>query len=298
MLAVLQSIVMPFGSRLAVPRQCRLVTLTMPSRPITSSIRSRTLERTLFSLQPDEVHLWIFRLDQVTDLGLLDTCQALLDQDEIERYSRFHFKEHRQQFLLSHALVRITLSRYAQVEPEAWHFVTNVYGRPEIANREFAWLRFNLSHTNGKAVCAIASYLDVGVDVEDCWRLDQIMEVADLLFTSEELAVLNALPAEHQRARFFEYWTLKEAYLKARGLGLNLPLSKFAFDIKPRRPCISFDPDLVDHPEAWQFIRMWLSERHHVAVAVRRPRGLPVTVRVNGLMLPSLEPIPVGIAVR
>jgi len=219
-------------------------------------------------------------MEQVTEPRLLAAYQAMLDAGERERRLRFRFEKHRHQFLVSHALVRVTLSRYAPVAPEAWRFSTNTFGRPEIDVGTLPRLRFNLSHTDGMAVCAVALDVDVGADVEDSERSGQTVEVADSFFSPSETATLRALPAERQRERFFEYWTLKESYIKARGAGLSLPLDQFAFHLEPGRPPrISFDPRMVDDPESWQFVQLRFSPRHPTAVAVRRARGLPLTVR-------------------
>jgi 4'-phosphopantetheinyl transferase len=232
------------------------------------------------SLRSDEVHLWVVEPERISEPRLLAAYQALLSEEERERHVRFRFEKHRQQFLVSHALVRVTLSRYAPVRPQAWHFSANAYGRPEIANEVLPRLRFNLSHTDGMAVCAVALDVDVGADVEHAGRPGQTVELADSFFSPSEAAALRALPAERQRERFFDYWTLKESYIKARGAGLSLPLDQFAFHLEPGRPPrISFDPRMVDDPETWQFVQVRLAAEHPAAVAVRRARGLPLTVR-------------------
>ncbi len=232
------------------------------------------------SPRPDEVHLWVVEPERVREPRLLSAYLGLLDAGERERRLRFRFEKHRHQFLVSHALVRVTLSRYAPVPPEDWRFVTNAYGRPELVGEGLPRLRFNLSHTDGMAVCAVALDVDVGADVEDSQRPGQTVELADSFFSRSEVQALRSLPVERQRERFFDYWTLKESYIKARGAGLSLPLDQFAFHLEPGRPPrISFDPRLVDDPETWQFVQVRLSPEHPAAVAVRRTRGLPLTVR-------------------
>jgi 4'-phosphopantetheinyl transferase len=250
------------------------------TRQVDGAMSSRSPFDTLMSLPPDEVHLWVVEPERVTEPHLLAAYRALLDEDERERHLRFRFEKHRLQFLVSHALVRTTLSRYAPVAPEAWRFVTNAHGRPEVAGEGPPGLRFNLSHADGMAVCAVALDVDVGADVEDSQRPGNMVELADSFFAPAEVAALRALPPERQRERFFEYWTLKEAYIKARGMGLSLPLERFAFHLEPGQPPrISFEPGLEDEPEAWRFVPLRLSERHLAAVAVRRARGLPLRVR-------------------
>jgi 4'-phosphopantetheinyl transferase len=232
------------------------------------------------SPRPDEVHLWVVEPERVLEPRLLSAYLGLLDASERERHQRFRFEKHRHQFLVSHALVRVTLSRYAPVPPEAWRFVTNAYGRPELVGEGLPRLRFNLSHTDGMAVCAVALDMEVGADVENSNRPGQTVELAESFFAPAEVAALQALPPERQRERFFELWTLKESYIKARGAGLSLPLEQFAFHLEPGQPPrVSFDARLGDEPAAWQFVRLKLSAEHPVAVAARRAWGLPLRVR-------------------
>ncbi|WP_338023744.1 4'-phosphopantetheinyl transferase family protein [[Archangium] primigenium] len=217
----------------------------------------------------------------MTEPRLLAAYRELLCEDERERHLRFRFEKHRHQFLVSHALVRVCLSRYAPVPARDWRFQRNAYGRPEIlVPRGLPPLRFNLSHTDGMAVCAVALGVDVGADVEHAARPGQTVELAESFFAASEVQALRALPPERQRERFFDYWTLKESYIKARGAGLSLPLDQFAFHLEPgRAPTISFDARMKDDPGAWRFVQVRLGMDHPAAVAVRRARELPLTVR-------------------
>src|SRR6185295_18612851 len=120
---------------------------------------------------------------------------------------------------------RTTLSHYAAVDPTAWQFARNRRGRPEISGPlGVAPLRFNLSNTAGLIACLVTLGVDVGVDVEDTHRRGETVRIANRFFSASEVAALEALPPERQRQRFFEYWTLKESYIKARGMGLAIPL--------------------------------------------------------------------------
>lgn len=236
----------------------------------------------LLPLPPGEAHVWITEPERVTDPRLLEAYLALLDGAERDRHLRFHFEKHRRQYLVSHALVRLCLSRYAAVPPEAWSFRANAYGCPELAGQGSPKLRFNLSHTDGMTLFAVTREEDVGVDVEDTLRPGETVAIADRFFAPAEVATLRALPMERQRERFFEYWTLKEAYIKARGMGLSLPLEQFAFELQPEQPPrISFDPRLHDDPATWRFLQLRLSARHQAALAVRRPAGQGLQVRIQ-----------------
>lgn len=169
--------------------------------------------------------------------------------------------------------MRTVLSNYAPVPPAAWRFVTNEYGRPEIDwPADARWLKFNLSHTNGLIGMIVAREREVGVDVEDRERRGRLLNVADRYFSPSEVEALHALPKKEQLERFFLYWTLKESYIKARGMGLAIPLAQFSFTIGGADSAIliDFDPKLNDDPNRWQFTALSFGRRHAVAVGVTR----------------------------
>lgn len=244
-----------------------------------------------------EAHLWYVEADAARDPPLLDDYEALLSPAERERNRRFVFARHRHQDLVTRALVRTVLSAYCPtVAPAAWAFASGPFGRPEIAGPTPAPpLRFSLSHTDGLVACLVADDRDVGVDVEDVRRGCATVEIAERYFAPDEVRDLRAWPPELRPGRFFAYWTLKEAYVKARGLGLQLPLDRFAIRL-PRedravagRPItVAFEPGIDDDPASWQFASFSLTPHHRAAVAIRR-RGDDLPVR----LLPAV-PDPAG----
>src|SRR5262249_31588197 len=188
--------------------------------------------------------------------------------DEAARLERFMLAKDRHQGLIARALVRTTLSRYADVRPADWQFTTNRYGRPEIAGPVDTAFRFNLSHTRGLVACAVAREREVGVDVENVERPGEFVHLAQRFFAPSEAAHVASLPAEQQREVFFDYWTLKESYIKARGMGLALPLADFAFRLDAP-VTITFTGSITDDPASWHFSRLRLSDQHKLALAVR-----------------------------
>jgi 4'-phosphopantetheinyl transferase len=228
-------------------------------------------------LPADEIHLWYLRPDlHPPPPSLLAAYEALLAPEERVRRDRYRFEHSRREYLLTRALVRATLSRYAPVAPAAWTFRQNEYGRPEVDPQTSGHrhLRFNLSNTRGLIACVVARDREVGVDVEDTERSGETVGIADSFFSRSEVAALRALPEGRRRARFFDYWTLKEAYIKARGMGLSLPLDQFSFLLDDGPPIrIAFDPRLDDDAATWQFAQVDLSPEHRTAVAVRRGSG-------------------------
>jgi 4'-phosphopantetheinyl transferase len=221
-------------------------------------------------LGPREVHVWLAVPEQISDARLLERYGALLSDEERTRAERFRFAEHRHQFCVAHALVRSTLSRYADVEPGAWRFAIAERGRPEIvAAPGVPPLRFNLSHAAGLVACAVALVRDVGVDVENISRRADTSSIAERYFAPSERRELARSGAGPER--FYEFWTLKEAYLKARGVGIAAALEKISFEIEPGAPIrIHFADDFQDDAASWQFALHRPSAHHVLSVAVRR----------------------------
>lgn len=220
-------------------------------------------------LAPHQVHLWhAFTPQQDEALNALQL--GLLTPEERTRMARFHFERDRHRYLITRALVRTVLSRYAPIAPADWIFEPGPHGRPYITNLHplAQQLRFNLSHTDGLVVLAVTTGREVGVDTESTARTAPL-EVADRFFSRQEAQALRALPAAEQAHRFWELWTFKESYIKARGLGLSLPLSKFSLQLDAdARVDIGFDDGLDDSPARWRFWQLRPDADHLVALCL------------------------------
>jgi 4'-phosphopantetheinyl transferase len=233
----------------------------------------------VLTLTADDVHVWHVDPALVSDPALIRRYDALMSPDERARHARFVFPRDQHIYLVARALVRTTLSKYADVEPKAWTFQEGPYGRPEIAGPPgVAPLRFSLSHTAGLVALAVASHADVGIDVEGINARASGLDIASHFFAPSEAADLEALPPEQQGRAFLEFWTLKEAYIKATGLGLSMPLKSFAFQLTDP-PAIAFGPSSTGDPSEWHFSRLDLSPHHLAALAVRVKRRPSVVIR-------------------
>ncbi len=237
-----------------------------------------------------DVALWVSRPNEIDETELA-ACLELLDPEERARHERFRFPHLRRDYAVSHALLRRALSAHVEgVAPEEWRYGRNDYGRPHIVTPAgVAVPSFNLSHTAGCIVVALCAEAEVGVDVERVDPARDLLELAPRYFAPQETEALRALPWAGQVDRFFTLWTLKEAYIKARGMGLALPLNGFAFSFGPRPPTagdsvsealereitIAFD-GIDDDPAAWSFRSFRLGDAHPVAVATRAGARAPV----------------------
>lgn len=227
----------------------------------------------------NEVHLWYSDPAELRVGSAYAAAQNIIAVDELERLRRFHFDRDRLAFLATRVLVRTVLSHYEPVSPVDWRFAANEYGRPRIAGGIESQTDFNLSRTNGLIVCAVARGAELGVDVEHL-RPEVTLDIADRFFSAIEAAALRTLPLKEQSRRFYDYWTLKESYVKARGLGLTIPLDRFAFILEGNRPPrIEIDPALGDSPRNWQFVQCCPTNEHVVSLCIRRSQTVEVVQR-------------------
>lgn len=224
-------------------------------------------------IDPRQVHLWHLRVPEQDDAACEKAIMALLTPEEREKHGRFHFARDRRRYLMTRGLIRTLLSRYAPVEPRDWIFENNAYGRPRIVNAlpQARRLRFNLSHSASLVVAALTVEREVGVDVEHTAR-NAPLDVAEHFFSAKEAQALKQLPASLQPSRFWDLWTLKESYIKARGMGLSIPLDRFSFGLdEGDGTTIAFEHDLDgDSPGRWRFWRMQPDDAHAVALCLER----------------------------
>ena len=228
------------------------------------------------------IDLWLTHYQALDDACLVSAMHALLNDAERAHIPPLTSADDRLRYVATRAMVRTVLSRYATVAPDAWSFDRNAHGRPGIAARHgVPALRFNLSHTHGLIALAVGSERELGVDVENLARRQAPLGVAQRCFAPSEVADLAGLPQADQQLRFFEYWTLKESYIKARGLGLSVPLNRFSVHLPAAGPVsLSIDPGLEDDPKRWRFWQCRPTPDHLLALCADGP-GARITVRTT-----------------
>jgi 4'-phosphopantetheinyl transferase len=227
----------------------------------------------LLTLHPGRVDLWFVFFDQLRDERLLHGYRQLLSASELTHTQNFHFAEDRRRFLITRALVRTVLSRYARTEPSRWSFVQNRYGRPEIVAESAADKRisFNVSHTKGLILLGVACDHALGVDTERVCARNAVLDVAEYYFAAEEVLAMHALRAERRSERFYQLWTLKESYIKARGMGLSIPLDQVSFSFpREERLALASHPSLEDDTAEWRFWQVRPGAEYLAAICVKR----------------------------
>jgi 4'-phosphopantetheinyl transferase len=170
-------------------------------------------------LSKDVVHVW--RADLNLPEPEIQQLAPTLASDEQQRAARFYFERDRKHFIAGRGILRTILSRYLNLEPAQIQFSYAARGKPELANTGTeGTIAFNLSHSNGLALYAIALAPRIGIDLEYMRSMPDAEQLAKRFFSPREYAVISSLPTEQKQAAFFHAWTCKEAYLKAIGDGL------------------------------------------------------------------------------
>ena len=232
------------------------------------------------SLDPRAVHVRYAWSSALAAPERLARGLCLLSEEEQARAARFHFDRDRQSYVLAHALARTLLAQLAGVAPETLRFALGEHGRPELVWPELQpRVRFNISHTHGLVACALALEHDVGVDVEHIERRLEIDRLAPNVFSPGERDALLPLRDDALRTRFFQLWTLKEAYIKARGMGLALPLREITFHLDGRaRPELELAPSIGDDAARWWLDVRPLGAGHMLALALAaEPQSISIS---------------------
>jgi len=218
-----------------------------------------------------EAHVWFFHPESIHGADLLAEFRSLLSGDELERYRHFYFPEDSHRYLVSHALVRKVLSRYLDLDPAEWRFSRSEHGRPQIANPGIPALQFNLTHTAGLAGCVVTISNACGIDAEKITGRHNPVGIAKRMFSETETRELEQLKGRAHLEHFFTRWTLREAYVKALGIGISFPTRKLTFTVNRENTVeISFHPDLEDQQDNWHFQLLRPTAEHIAAIAIRR----------------------------
>jgi len=240
----------------------------MKAAPITSPVSPWRFPPETLVLGCDEVHVWRATLDQSLSRmqGFLHTLAA----DEHARAERFYFERDQEDFIIGRGVLRAILGGYLNRAPEDVSFCYGSHGKPALAGvSDRDAIRFSVSHSQGVALYAVTRGREVGIDLERI-RFDlAVAEIAERFFSRQEVAMLRALPPDVQQQAFFRCWTFKEAYIKARGEGLSLPLDQLDVSLIPGGPAPVLDTQ-PDPSEAsrWSFQELTAAPGYVAALAV------------------------------
>jgi 4'-phosphopantetheinyl transferase len=222
------------------------------------------------TIDEGQLKLWFASPDELACDSLKEICGRLLSEDERARSHRFRSERRRCEYLTTRVLIRTALSHYHPLAPEAWRFRTNFYGKPEPDIE--CGLRFNLSNSHRLVACLISKGIEVGIDVEPYEHAEEIADLAPDVFSELERGQLASLTDPERLDMALSLWTLKEAYVKAEGTGLNLPMNKITFMFGGEDEIrLQLDPDVLDKSKRlWHFCLLDY-DGHRIAVMADMP---------------------------
>ncbi|HEY0080425.1 MAG TPA: 4'-phosphopantetheinyl transferase superfamily protein [Pyrinomonadaceae bacterium] len=221
------------------------------------------------TLETDEVHVWRASLEQKA--SAVAEFRRLLAEDERRRADRFHFTRDREHFVVARGILRTLLARYLDRRPERLRFIYSAFGKPSLEEEAAGApvLRFNVSHSKDLALYAFTRGREIGVDIEHIRDDVEGEDIAERFFSPAEVGVLRSLPSDARPRAFFDCWTRKEAYIKAHGEGLSLPLDGFDVTLSPNQPAALLatrhDPTQATR---WSLRELSPSEGYAAALAV------------------------------
>ena len=228
-----------------------------------------------------EAHVWCIDPESVHDPDTLQDCRKLLDDDERGKLERFLQVGDGHHYLVAHALLRRTLSRYADIAPADWRFVHGAHGRPEISPDLGARLRFNLTHTPGLCACIVTLDDDCGIDAEQLRERRNPLGVARRMFSEPEYDALSRYEGRDFLEFFYERWTLREAYVKARGIGISFPTRRLRFSVNGEAISLASDTKEDEGDGNWMFRLIRQGDRHIVALALHGKSATGKQVRIH-----------------
>jgi 4'-phosphopantetheinyl transferase len=229
--------------------ECCMSIAPVPERQ--TAVFSQSFEPVSLDSLAGSIHVWRIPSDHAANDAA--SLRAILSADEIARAEKFHFAAHRDAFVINRARLRFVLSHYLGYRPESLSFAYGKQGKPVLVDAASHGLQFNLSHTDGVALVAVARHRQVGVDVERMRPSTEVLEIAKQHFSEAEYKQLLSLDASERLTAFYRCWTRKEAFLKALGEGMHRSLQGFQVSLLPGEPAALIacdnDPDLC---RQWQ----------------------------------------------
>ncbi|MEM7127355.1 MAG: 4'-phosphopantetheinyl transferase superfamily protein [Chloroflexota bacterium] len=222
----------------------------------------------------NDIHIWLTSLDRSVDEA--EELRLLLSSDEKERADRFHFLKDKIHYTVGRSVLRQLLARYIQCDPVEIQFDYNQYGKPCLASVATTGaklpelLQFNLSHSGTLALYGFSWERSIGVDIEYMRRNVAFLDIAQGFFSPSEIQILNCQPNSQEIAKaFYNCWTRKEAYIKAHGMGLSLPLDSFDVTLAPGEAAqlLATRPDSEDAAR-WTLTALSVPDGYAAAIAV------------------------------
>lgn len=218
-------------------------------------------------LASNDVHVWRAKLDPSEECTKQLT--RMLSDDEQKKMRRFHYDKDRKRFIVTRGVLRKIMSRYLNIKPSHIQFGYSTHGKPYLVEKlRGEKICFNLSYSHNLSLYAFTKSRRVGIDIEYVRPFVDVDQIVAGFFSSNEQAIWQQLPEKQKQEAFFNCWTRKEAYIKARGEGLSLPLDQFEVSFAPGKPAALLGTDgALDQTSRW-LLRVIQSDSSYAAALV------------------------------
>jgi 4'-phosphopantetheinyl transferase len=226
-------------------------------------------------LHKDEIHIWLVNNTQIPKEQYADFLH-ILSEEEIERANRFVHEKHRNNYIIAHKALRILLANYSKQTAKELVFNKNKYGKLSLSKKiNIHNIQFNMAHSHNLTVFAFTHDQSIGIDIEFMRNNVQIESISQRYFSLQENKNLSMLNTKEKSQAFFNIWARKEAFIKAIGLGLSYPLSKFEVDTRiiskneaVAQIALSINDDYYEQQE-WHLYSLQLEENYASALAIK-----------------------------
>ncbi len=233
------------------------------------------------TLEPQQIDLWVTQPNAINNQTLLKRYSELMSKSELIKQQRYLQSGHRHDALITRAFIRSILSKYTSIAAHELEFKTGPKGKPELIQSNNN-LQFNISHSQNFITVAVTLGQDIGVDVEDTQRQLDFSNLAKRNFSESENTALGLISQDKQKQRFFDYWTVKESYIKACGEGLSVPLDQFSVMLLDHNVQnnhlpnvqLSFSKQRQDKTEDWNSWLLDGSQHHRIAISIHNKKRL------------------------
>ena len=256
----------------------------MPLQDCSANKVFGTVER---NLTENEVHVWSINVDQLAKYG---GWTDLLNEEETRRAACFRFQKDRQAFIVCRGALRILIASYLASVPRKLRFIFSERGKPELHESDNpGHVHFNVSHSDTRAVLAFVRNRKVGIDLERIRTDCEVEQIAGRFFSAVEKKALLSLKSRHRHKAFFNLWTRKEAFLKAKGGGLSIPLSDFDVSLEPVNPeiLLATRPD-ANEVDRWHIESLQVAKGFAAALALEKVPEQKTHLDVRVLELPMV----------
>ena len=216
-------------------------------------------------LGTDVVHIWQANLEP--DINGWEKLTSMLSDDEQAKASSFHFEKHKRRYTVGRSILRTLLGGYLNCSPTAINFTYNNYGKPSLKDNPTE-LQFNVSRTDEIMLCAFVLKSDIGIDIEAIKPNIDCISISQHVFSAQERNTLQGLEGKELNSAFFRIWSRKEAYIKARGVGLSHPLQKFSVSMDKTLPVPIEHQSRTNKTKRWRLYDIAVENNYSAAIAI------------------------------